>query len=324
MRALLCKIHGQPETLVVEDVPSPEPAAGQIVVAVKAAGVNFPDALIIQNLYQFKPPLPFSPGGEIAGVIKAVGEGVKHWKPGDTVAALTGWGGFAEEVAVDAKLAIPLPPGVDFRLAATFVMAYGTTHHALKDRAALKAGETLLVLGAAGGVGLAAVEIGKVLGARVIAAASSAEKLEICRRHGADETINYATETLQERVKALTDGKGCDVIYDPVGGDFSEPAFRSVAWRGRHLVVGFAGGAIPKLPLNLALLKGASIVGVFWGDFAKREPQANMAGIQELLGWLAAGKLKPLISGSFSLETAPKALRALMDRKATGKLVVVP
>ncbi|MBC7171625.1 MAG: NADPH:quinone oxidoreductase family protein, partial [Polyangiaceae bacterium] len=277
-----------------------------------------------QNLYQFKPALPFSPGGEVAGVVAAVGEGVKHVAVGQPVLAFTGWGGFAEEVLADAKQVVPLPPGLDMSIAAAFMMTYGTSLHALKDRAQLGAGETLLVLGAAGGVGLAAVELGKKMGARVIAAASTLEKLDVCREHGADELIDYEAEDLRERVKALTAGKGVDVVYDPVGGAYAEPALRSIAWKGRYLVVGFAAGDIPKIPLNLPLLKGCAIVGVFWGDFAAREPQANMANGMQLFEWLMQGELKPRISQTYPLEKAGEALRALMDRKVTGKIVLVP
>ena len=323
MKAVLCKQHGLPETLVVEEVPSPEPGPRQVLIAVKACGVNFPDTLIIQNLYQFKPPLPFSPGGELAGVVKAVGEGVKHLQVGQPVLAFTGWGGFAEEVLADARQVVPLPPGLDMAVAAAFMMTYGTSFHALKDRAQLQAGETLLVLGAAGGVGLAAIELGKKMGARVIAAASTADKLAVCREHGADELINYESEDLRERIKALTDGKGVDVIYDPVGGKYAEPALRSIAWKGRYLVVGFAAGDIPKIPLNLALLKGCAILGVFWGDFAAREPQANMGNGMQLFQWLMQGELKPHISQRYPLEKAGEALRALMERKVTGKVVLV-
>lgn len=324
MKAVLCKQHGLPETLVVEDLPSPVPGPRQVVISVKACGVNFPDTLIIQNLYQFKPALPFSPGGELAGVVKAVGEGVKRLQVGQPVLAFTGWGGFAEEVLADAKQVVPLPPGLDFAVAAAFMMTYGTSYHALKDRAQLQAGETLLVLGAAGGVGLAAIELGKKMGARVIAAASSAEKLAVCREHGADELINYESEDLRERVKALTEGRGVDVVYDPVGGRYAEPALRSMAWKGRYLVVGFAAGDIPKIPLNLPLLKGCAILGVFWGDFAAREPQANMANGMQLFQWLLQGELKPHISQRYPLEKAPEALRALMERRVTGKVVLVP
>ncbi len=324
MKAVLCKQHGLPETLVVEEVPSPVPGPKQVLIRVQACGVNFPDTLIIQNLYQFKPALPFSPGGEVAGVVAAVGEGVKHLQPGIPVLAFTGWGGFAEEVLADARQVVPLPPGLDAKIAAAFMMTYGTSYHALKDRAQLQPGETLLVLGAAGGVGLAAIELGKKMGARVIAAASSAEKLDVCRQHGADECINYTSEDLKARVKELTAGNGADVIYDPVGGEHAEPALRSIAWKGRYLVVGFAAGDIPKIPLNLPLLKGCAILGVFWGDFAAREPQANMANGMQLFQWLMAGELRPHVSASYPLADAALALRALMERRVTGKVVLVP
>src|SRR6185436_2806424 len=268
MKAGLCKQYGPPDTLTFEELPSPRAGAGEVVVSVKAASVNFPDVLIIQNKYQFKPPLPFSPGSELAGVVKEVGAGVTNVKAGDKVIAFTTYGAFAEEVKTEAGRLLPLPEGMDFASGAAFLLTYGTSDHALRDRGALQAGETLLVLGAAGGVGLAAIEIGKALGARVIACASSDDKLAVCRAHGADDTINYAAEDLRERIKALTGGRGADVIYDPVGGPYTEPALRSIAWRGRLLVVGFAAGEIPKIPLNLTLLKGCSIVGVFWGDFA--------------------------------------------------------
>ena len=271
MRAVLCKSFGPPESLVVEDIASPTPGLGEVVLSVKAASVNFPDVLIIQNKYQVKPPLPFSPGSEMAGVVKAVGEGVTAARPGDAVMAITTHGAFAEEVKTEARRLLPIPPGMAFTTAAAFGLTYATSEHALCDRGALQAGETLLVLGAAGGVGLAAIEIGKILGARVIACASSDDKLAVCRAHGADDTINYAAEDLRERLKALTGGRGADVIYDPVGGAYTEPALRSIAWRGRLLVVGFAAGEIPKIPLNLTLLKGCSIVGVFWGEFARHE-----------------------------------------------------
>ncbi len=324
MKALLCKTFGPPEALVVEDVPELVPDETQALVRVHAAGVNFPDTLIIQNKYQFKPELPFSAGGECAGVVEAVGAKVKNVKPGDKVICFTGWGAFAEQVLADSRALIPMPAELDFVTAASFVMTYATSYHALKDRAALKAGETLLVLGASGGVGLAAIEIGKALGAKVIAAASSAEKLAVCTDHGADATINYVAEDLKARLKALTDGKGVDVVYDPVGGEYSEAAFRSIAWRGRHLVIGFANGEIPKLPLNLPLLKGASIVGVFWGDYAKREPMHNITDLRALLGWLREGKLKSHIAGTFPLERGAEAIRQLMDRKVSGKLVITP
>lgn len=324
MKALLCKQFGPPESLVLEDVADLNAGDTQVVIDVHAASVNFPDTLIVQGLYQFKPELPFSPGGECAGVVKSVGAKVKTVKPGDKVIAFTGWGAFAEQVVADAMQVMPMPDGMDFDTASAFVMTYATSYHALKDRAALKAGETLLVLGASGGVGLAAIEIGKALGAKVIAAASSAEKLAVCQQHGADEVINYSTEDLKERIKALTQGKGANVIYDPVGGPYSEPALRSIAWRGRFLVIGFANGEIPKVPLNLALLKGAAIVGVFWGDYAKREPMNNIMDLRALFGWLKEGKLKPRIAGTYALADGAQAIRALMDRKVSGKLVVRP
>src|SRR3954466_2730622 len=291
MKAVVCKQFGPPESLVIEDLPPLKAGAGEVVVSVKAASVNFPDVLIIQNKYQFKPPLPFSPGSELSGVIKEVGNGVTGFKPGDRVIAFTTYGAFAEEVKTEAGRLLPLPPKMSFEEGAAFLLTYGTSDHALRDRGALKAGETLLVLGAAGGVGLAAIEIGVALGARVIACASSEEKLAVCREHGADATINYASEDLRERVKALTGGRGVDVVYDAVGGAATEPAFRSLAWRGRLLVVGFAAGEIPKLPLNPALLKGAWAVGVFGGVFARREPQRFAESIRQLGRWFAEGRL---------------------------------
>jgi NADPH2:quinone reductase len=322
MKAILCKAFGPPETLVYEELPSPKPGAGEAVITMHAASVNFPDVLIIQNKYQFKPPLPFSPGSELAGVVKEVGPEVKNVKPGDKVIAFTTYGAFAEEVKTEAGRLIPLPKGMTYETGAAFLLTYGTSDHALRDRAALKAGEALLVLGAAGGVGLAAIEIGKALGARVIACASTDDKLAVCRSHGADETINYATEDLRERIKALTGGKGVDVVYDAVGGPYSEPAFRSIAWRGRLLVVGFAAGDIPKLPLNLALLKGASIVGVFWGDFARREPKMFAESIQQLGRWYAEGKLKPHVSQTFPLARTVDALKMMAARQVKGKVVL--
>ena len=289
MRAVLCKEFGPPESLVVEELPTPEIGDHQVLLDVKACGVNFPDLLIIENKYQFKPPLPFSPGGEVSGVVRKVGAKVTTLKPGDRVLGAPGFGGFAEELAIDARNCVAIPAAMPFDVAAAFLFTYGTSHYALKDRAALAPGETLLVLGAAGGVGLAAVELGKAMGAKVIAAASSAEKLEVCRAHGAAEGIDYSKEDLKERVKQLTGGQGADVIYDPVGGDFSEAAFRSIAWEGRFLVIGFAAGPIPKIPLNLVLLKGAQIVGVFWGSFTAREPERHQANIRELMDWYSAG-----------------------------------
>jgi NADPH2:quinone reductase len=324
MKALLCKQFGPPESLVVEEVADPTPAKGQVVIRVHAAGVNFPDALIIQNMYQFKPPLPFSPGGECAGIIEAIGEGVRHLKPGDRVIALTGHGAFAELALADAKAVLPLPTEVDFATAASFLMTYATSYHALQDRGALKEGETLLVLGASGGVGLAAIEIGKVLGAKVIAAASSDEKLAVCKEHGADVLINYNTEDLKEKVKSITEGKGVDVVYDPVGGNYTEAALRSCGWRGRLLVVGFANGQIPKLPANLTLLKGCSVIGVFWGEYTKREPQRFIGDVTTLFQWYQEAKLRPYISGTYSLERGGEGIRALMERRVSGKLVIKP
>lgn len=322
MKAVLCKAFGPAETLVLEEVASPEPKKNEVLIDVHAAGVNFPDTLIIEGKYQFKPPFPFSPGGEAAGTVAAVGEKITHLKPGDRVMALTGWGSFAEQVAVPGYNVMPIPKGIDFNSAAAFGMTYGTSMHALKQRANLQPGETLLVLGASGGVGLAAVEIGKAMGARVIAAASSDEKLEVAKAAGADLLINYSTSSLKEKVKELTGGQGTDVIYDPVGGDLFDEAIRSIAWNGRLLVVGFASGRIPELPVNLALLKGAAVVGVFWGSFAQRQPQDNLANFQQLFAWHAEGKLKPLVSQTFPLERAAEAINALGQRKAVGKVVV--
>ncbi|MEX6500889.1 NADPH:quinone oxidoreductase family protein [Pseudomonas zhanjiangensis] len=322
MKAVLCKAFGPAETLVLEDIASPVAKANEVLLEVHAAGVNFPDTLIIEGKYQFKPPFPFSPGGEAAGVVAAVGDKIKHLKVGDRVMALTGWGSFAEQVAVAGYNVMPIPQDMDFASAAAFGMTYGTSMHALKQRANLQPGETLLVLGASGGVGLAAVEIGKAMGARVIAAASSAEKLEVARAAGADELINYSDSSLKDEVKRLTGGQGADVIYDPVGGDLFDAAVRSIAWNGRLLVVGFASGRIPELPVNLALLKGAAVVGVFWGAFAQRQPQDNAANFQQLFAWHSAGKLKPLVSQTYPLEQAAQAIDTLGQRKAVGKVVV--
>jgi NADPH2:quinone reductase len=322
MKAVLCKEWGLPGKLVVEDVPSPKPAAGQVLVSVKACGVNFPDTLIIQGKYQFKPEMPFSPGGEVAGVVKQVGENVTRVKAGDRVIAFNTWGGFAEEMVVDADRTIPMPAPMDFVPASAFVLTYGTSYHALKDRADIKAGESLLVLGAAGGVGLAAIQLGKAMGARVIAAASSDAKLQVCKDNGADELITYGSEDLRARVKAITAGKGIDVVYDPVGGPYSEPALRDMAWKGRFLVVGFAAGDIPKVPLNLTLLKGCSIVGVFWGAFTKNEPDRNRENNWELMAMYAAGKIKPHIHATYPLERAAEALNEVLNKRVTGKVVL--
>ncbi|QBF24222.1 NADPH:quinone oxidoreductase family protein [Pseudomonas tructae] len=322
MKAVLCKALGPAQNLVVEDVASPVPKKNEILLDVQAAGVNFPDTLIIEGKYQFQPPLPFSPGGEAAGVVSAVGEKAGNLKVGDRVMALTGWGSFAEQVAVPAYNVLPIPAQMDFTTAAAFGMTYGTSMHALNQRGQLKAGETLLVLGASGGVGLAAVEIGKAMGARVIAAASSAEKLAVAKAAGADELINYSQASLKDEIKRLTGGNGADVIYDPVGGDLFDQAVRGIAWNGRLLVVGFASGRIPELPVNLALLKGAAVLGVFWGAFAQRQPADNAANFQQLFAWFAEGKLKPLVSQTFGLAEAGAAIELLGQRKAVGKLVV--
>ncbi|WP_205342665.1 NADPH:quinone oxidoreductase family protein [Denitrificimonas caeni] len=322
MKAVLCKAFGPAETLVVEELSSPEIKKNEVLLDVHAVGINFPDTLIIEGKYQFKPPFPFSPGGEASGVVSAVGEKVSDFKVGDRVMALTGWGSCAEQVAVPAYNVLPMPDLMDFTTAAAFSMTYGTAIHALQQRGALQAGETLLVLGAAGGVGLAAVEIGKAMGARVIAAASSAEKLEVARQAGADELINYQTEDIRERLKTLTKGQGVDVIIDPVGGDLFETVFRSIAWNGRMLVIGFASGTIPTLPVNLPLLKGAAVIGVFWGSFAQRQPQDNVDNFQQLFTWYAQGKLKPLVSKTFALQDTGKAIKTLAARKAVGKLVI--
>ena len=324
MKAIVCKDWGPPDSLELQDLPDLVPEAGEVVVEVRAAGVNFPDVLTVQGKYQYRPELPFTPGNEFAGTVRAVGAGVSHFKAGDKVIGFARSGAFAEQVRAPADVLMPMPPGMDFDIAAAITLTYGTSHHAVVDRAQLKSGETMLVLGAAGGVGLAAIEIGKALGARVIAAASSAEKLEVCRAHGADVLIDYSKEDLREALKAATGGKGPDVIYDPVGGPYTEPALRSIAWRGRHLVIGFAAGDIPKLPWNLMLLKGASVVGVFWGEFARREPQANVAAMREMLGWMADGKLRPLVSQRYALADTAQALNDMADRKVTGKVVIVP
>lgn len=323
MKALLCKEHGTPDKLILEEIEPLKAEAGKVIIDVKACSVNFPDTLIIRNLYQFKPELPFSPGGEVSGVVKEIGEGVKHLKVGDKVLALCGWGGFAEEVSVDARRVFPMPPMMDFVTAASVMYNYGTSYHALKDRAELKSGETLLVLGAGGGVGLAAVELGKLMGAAVIAAASSDEKLAICKEKGADFTINYSNEELRDKIKELTNGKGVDVVYDPIGDKYAEPCIRSMAWKGRYLVVGFAAGEIPKIPLNLALLKGCAIMGVFWGQFAEKEAGKSFQNIQELAGYFMKGHLKPHIHKLYTLEDSPSALWDLMNRKVVGKAVVV-
>ena len=323
MQAWLCENPTGVDALSWKELPTPAPKAGEVLIEIKAASLNFPDLLIVQNKYQMKPALPFVPGSEYAGVVQAVGEGVEDLKVGQHVACLSGTGGFATHTIAPAALCMPLPPGFSFVDAAAFIMIYATSHHALLDRAQLKAGETVLVLGAAGGVGTSAIQIAKAAGAHVIAAASTDEKCALCTSIGADATINYSTENLRDAIKALTNGKGPDVIYDPVGGDFTEPAFRSIAWRGRYLVVGFASGPTPSLPLNLPLLKGASIVGVFWGGFAKAEPKANAAMMGELAGWYAQGKIKPVIDRTMPMAELKAAYAHMGSRGVKGKLVMV-
>jgi NADPH:quinone reductase len=322
MRALLCTRFGPPDLLEVQEVQSPRAGPGEVVVSVKAAAVNFPDVLIIENKYQFKPPLPFSPGSELAGIIKEVGSGVTSVKAGDRVMAFTIHGAFAEEVALEASRIVPIPAEMDFTTAAALLLTYGTMDHALRDRGQVRSGESVLVLGASGGIGIASIEIAKALGARVMACGSSDAKLAVCRERGADETINYATEDLRERIKVLAGGRGVDVICDPVGGSYTEPALRSIAWRGRLLVIGFAAGEIPRIPLNLALLKGCSIVGVFWGEFLRREPEAFARSIAQLHEWYAAGKVKPHVSATFPLEHAADAIKLMAARQVIGKVVV--
>lgn len=323
MQAWLCENPTGIDALQWQERPTPTPAAGQVLVRIEAASLNFPDLLIVQNKYQFKPELPFVPGAEFAGVVEALGDGVQGLQVGQAVACLAGTGGFATHTLAPAALCMPLPPGFPAVDAAAFIMTYATSHHALIDRGQLQPGETLLVLGAAGGVGTAAIQIGKARGARVIAAASSDDKCDLCRQIGADATVNYSRENLRETLKTLTQGRGPDVIYDPVGADLVEQAFRSIAWRGRYLVIGFAGGPIPALPLNLPLLKGASIVGVFWGDFAKREPRANTAMMEELVRWYGQGKVKPVIDSTLPMRELKAAYARMGSRAVKGKLVLV-
>jgi NADPH2:quinone reductase len=322
MKAVVCKVYGPPEALVLEDIAPPQADSHQVIIAVKASGVSFPDTLLISGKYQVKPPMPFVPGGEVAGIIKAVGAAVTQFQVGDRVVAFTGWGGFAEEVVADEQRVLPLPDEIDFATGAACSMTYATAYYALKDRGQLKAGEKLLVLGASGGVGLASIAIGKAMAAHVIAAASSSEKLATCQQYGADEIINYTAEDLKERVKALTGGNGVDVIFDPIGGIYAEPALRGMAWGGRYLVIGFAAGDIPRIPLNLVLLKSCAIVGVFWGTFATREPELNRTYLHELFTLVSTGKLRPFISTSYPLSQAANALSAILQRKVKGKVVL--
>jgi NADPH2:quinone reductase len=325
MKAIVCKQLGLPNTLALEDLPSPRAAAGQIIVGVKAVGANFADVLMVQGRHQLTPPPPFIPGMELAGVVKEVGPGVSDYKSGDRVCAYLRHGGaFAEEVAVTVDHAVaPLPDNVDMVAAAAFPLTYGTSFHALADRGRLKPGETVLVLGASGGVGLAAVQLAKIMGARVIACASSAEKLATCRRHGADEVINYETENLRDAVRHLTDDKGVDVVCDQVGGKYAEPALRSMAWNGRYCVVGFASGAIPQIPLNLVLLKGCSILGVAVGSNALRDPTDYRRHLLQMIDWIAAGTLIPVVTASYPLARTADALNDLMQRKVQGKVMIV-
>ena len=323
MHAWLCENPVGVDALTWKEMPTPQPKAGEVLIEIKAASLNFPDLLIVQNKYQMKPALPFVPGSEYAGVVQAVGEGVTSLKVGQHVACLSGTGGFGTHTLAPAALCLPLPPGFPFVDAAAFIMTYATGHHALVDRGQLKAGETVLVLGAAGGVGTAAIQIAKTMGAKVIAATSSDDKCALCKTIGADATINYSTQDLREAAKALTDGKGPDVIYDPVGGALAEPALRSIARRGRYLVIGFAAGPIPALPWNLPLLKGASIVGVYWGDFAKYEPKANAAMMMELAQWYGQGKIKPVIDRTMPMAELKAAFAHMGSRSVKGKLVMV-
>jgi NADPH2:quinone reductase len=324
MRAMICKEYGPPESLQLGELPSRALEPNEIRIRVHACGVNFPDTLIIQGKYQVKPPMPFAPGGEVAGEVIEAGSEVKNLKVGDRVMGMTGYGGFAEEVVATANRAIPIPQGMDYVTAAGFSMVYGTSYHGLVQRGRLKAGENLLVLGASGGVGLAAVEIGKALGARVIAAASSPEKLQVAKDHGADELIDYSKEDLKERVKELTSGLGADVIYDPVGGDAFDACLRAINWEGRLLVIGFASGRIPQAPANLPLLKGSEIVGVFWGAFVNRDPKTNYQNFQHLFQLYGEGKIKPHVCRTYPLEKAADALNDLLERRVTGKVVLTP
>lgn len=323
MHAWTCENPTGVDALIWKELPTPAPGPGEVLVEIKAASLNFPDLLIVQNKYQHKPELPFVPGSEYSGTVQAIGEGVRHLQIGQNIACLSGTGGFATHTIAKASQCLPLPSNFSFVDAAAFIMIYATGYHGLIDRAALVAGETVLVLGAAGGVGTAAIQIAKQAGARVIAAASTDEKCALCTRIGADATINYQRENLREALKALTDGKGPDVIYDPVGGDLTEPAFRSIAWRGRYVVIGFAAGPIPALPLNLPLLKGASIVGVFWGNYARNEPKASAAMLEKLATWYVQGRIKPVIDRTMPMSELKAAYAHMGSRGVMGKLVMV-
>ena len=318
MKALLCREYGPVDRLTVEEVPSPQPGPDQVVVEVKASALNFPDALLVQGLYQVKPPLPFSPGMELAGIVKEVGPQVRGVRTGDRVLASPGRGGFAQECLVSANRVSPLPTGMDFETGSAFIVTYCTSLHALRNCGHLQPGETLLVLGAAGGVGTSAIEVGKAMGAKTIAAASSEDKLAFCRELGADEVINYANADLRERILDLTGGKGADVVYDPVGGPYTEAALRATAWRGRLLVIGFASGTIPQVKLNLMLLKERSVTGVYWGDWAERDPNGQRRNVEQLGAWFTEGKIKPVVSERISLEEVPAAMARLLQRKVKG------
>ena len=330
MKAMLCTHYGPPEEMELRELPSPAPGKGQVLIAVKACGVNFPDVLMLADKYQFKPALPFPPGGEVAGIVKALGDGVNDLKIGDRVAVSVGNGGFAEEVVADARRCVPVPAKVSFEVASAFIVTYGTSYHALKDRARLKPGESLVVLGAAGGVGLSAVELGVAMGAKVIAGASTQEKVDLAIKHGATAGFVYPKlplsrdqqKAMSDKIKELTDGKGADVLYDPVGDQYAEPSLRAMNWEGRYLVIGFAAGEIPKIPLNLTLLKGCDVLGVFWGAFTGRNPKAANEALKEIMQMISEGKLKPDVSAKFPLAEAGKSIRMLMDRKAMGKVVV--
>jgi len=323
MKAVLCKRFGLPESLVVEDIPSPKVSSARVIVSVKACGVNFPDTLMIQGKYQYQPDFPFSPGAEIAGVVKDVGSGVTGIAVGDRVFAFIRSGGFSEEVSVPADKIFHIPEKMDFKIASGFIMTYGTSYYALKHRAQLKSGETLLVLGAAGGVGLAAVELGKIMGARVIASASTDDKLMVCKKSGADELINYSTQDFRSVISKITNGNGVDIVCDPVGGEITEKALRCTGWKGRYMVMGFASGKIPKIALNLPLLKGNSVIGVFWSDFIRREKEKYICVLQDLISWFLQGKLDPLVSKVYPLEQANLALEDIIQRRVTGKIVLV-
>src|SRR6202163_1550510 len=324
MKAVLCRRAGPPESLELADLPDPVPAKGEVVVDIAAAALNFFDTLIIAGKYQYKPEFPFSPAAEFSGTVSAVGPGVSGFKVGDKVCGYSGHGAAREKLAISTERLVLMPPTLDLDRAAGLFVTYGTTIHALQDRAQIKPGETLAVLGAAGGTGLAAIELGKIFGARVIACASSPDKLEFCRKHGADEVIDYSKEDLKERLRELTGGKGADVVYDPVGGPYAEPALRSTAWEGRFLVIGFAAGEIPKIPLNLALLKGCDIRGVFWGHWARLNPEKNRANLEKLVKWTAEGKISSHVDRTFPLAQTADALKVLAGRKAMGKVILHP